>query len=361
MKKRYIIPFIFIGLVTACKLESPENGRGQSDTFCIDEDFEKKITFSEAKLEEVKEAIHLTGSVEVNPDKEIHFSSLVSGLVVNTFFSLGDKVQKGQLLIEMRSAELSLLQAELASIRAQIKVAERELISAKSMFEQGLNTEKDYLQAQSELISLQANENRINSDLALYHASSEKGVFQIKAPQSGIVTAKNVNSGMTVSASGELLFSIADLHDVWVMADVFSTNVQHIQAGMKVRMTTSSYEGKVFVGEVATISSVLDEASKVLKARIVLNNDEQLLKPGMLIDLHALKEANGKAIAVPTSALVFSDNQNYVVVYKAACDVEVRKVTIQAKNQFQTYISDGLKAGEKIISTNQLLVFEAIH
>jgi membrane fusion protein, heavy metal efflux system len=355
----FIVASIFL-LVSACSTESPENGKGKSDAFCIDSSFEKKIELTDAKLEEVSASIHLIGSVEVNPDKEVHFTSLVSGMVTTTFFSLGDKVKNGQVLLEMRSAELSMLQAESASIKAQIRLAERELSAAKSMYEQGMYAEKEYIKAQSELAVLKANEARVGSDLSLYQASNEKGVFQIKAPRDGVITAKNVSAGMSVSSESGVLFTVADLEDVWVMAAIFAGNIQYVHPGMKVKMKTNSYDDKVFEGEISLISSVLDEDAKVLKARIVLNNKDQLLKPGMLMDLHVLKESTEKAISVPTDAIVFSDNLHYVVVFKDSCNLEARKVSVQAKNQFQTYLSSGLKEGEKVISKNPLLVFEAI-
>lgn len=349
-----------VGILVSCGGESPKNGGEREEKFCIDDVFRKKIAFVEASEEPISESIHLTGGVEANPDKVVNFVSLVSGVVVNTHFSLGDKVKKGQVLIELRSAELSALQAELTSVKSQIKVAERQLQSVKSMFESGIASEKEWIAAQSEVAILKANEYKINSDLSLYQASPEKGVFQIKAAASGIITAKNVTPGMTVTSDGETLFTISDLNDVWVMANVYAGNVKNIHQGMKVTMTTLSYGDDLFEGQISVISHVLDEEAKVLKARIVLDNKDLKLMPGMLVDIHAMKESQGKAISVPTSSLVFSDNQNYVVVYKGDCQLETRKVEILGQNAHTTFLTSGLNNGEKIISKNQLLVFESI-
>ena len=104
----------------------------------------------------------------------------------------------------------------------------------------------------------------------------------------------------------------------------------------------------------------MDEEAKVLKARIVLDNKDLKLKPGMLVDIHALKESQTKAVSIPTAALIFSDNQNYVLVYKDDCNIEVRKITILTQNTHRTFISEGLEDKESVISKNQLLVFGAI-
>lgn len=360
MNKYTLYCILSLGALASCGGESPENGRGKEEKFCLDETFRKKIAFTTASEDLVSEAIHLTGSVEANPDKVVSFVSLVSGVVVNTHFSLGDNVKKGQVLVELRSAELSALQAEWSSLKSQIRVAERNLQSVKSMFEEGIASEKDFFAAQSEVTVLKANELKISNDLSLYQASPEKGVFQIKAAASGIITAKNVTPGMSVTSDGETLFTISDLNDVWVMANVYAGNVQNIQPGMKVTMSTLSYTDEVFEGRISVISSVLDEEAKVLKARIVLDNKDLKLKPGMLVDIHALKESDTKAVSIPTASLIFSDNQNYVLVYKDDCNIEVRKVTILTQNTHRTFISEGLDDKESVISKNQLLVFGAI-
>lgn len=361
MNKYIAIHYILsLGIFVSCGSESPENGRGKEDKFCLDENFRKKISFVEASEDQVSETIHLTGGVEANPDKVVSFVSLVSGVVVNTYFSLGDNVKKGQVLVELRSAELSALQAEYSGLKSQIKVAERNLQSVKSMFEEGIASEKELFAAQSEAAILKANEMKISSDLSLYQASPEKGVFQIKAAASGIITAKNVTAGMSVSSDGGTLFTISDLSDVWVMANVYAGNVKNITQGMKVTMTTLSYGNEVFEGEISVISHVMDEDAKVLKARIVLNNKDLKLKPGMLVDIHALKESRTRAVSVPTASLIFSDNQNYVLVYKDDCNIEVRKVGILAQNAHKTFVSEGISDKESVISKNQLLVFEAV-
>ncbi len=351
---------LLLGVFASCGGESPENGREKEERFCLDENFRKKIAFTEAAEDQVSETIHLTGSVEANPDKVVSFVSLVSGVVVNTHFSLGDHVRKGQVLIELRSAELSALQAEYSALKSQIKVAERNLKSVQSMYEEGISSEKELLSAQSELNVLKANELKISSDLSLYQASPEKGVFQVKAATSGFITAKNVTPGMSVTPDGETLFTISDLNDVWVMANVYAGNVKNIHEGMKVTMTTLSYGEEVFDGKISVVSQVLDEEAKVLKARIVLDNKDLKLKPGMLVDIHALKESRSRAVSIPTSALIFSDNQDYVLVYKDDCHVEVRKVVILAQNSHKTFVSEGLNDKEPVISKNQLLVFEEI-
>ncbi len=329
--------------------------------YCLDENFKGKIGLEQTVMQNVTEGIHLNGSIETNPDKVISFVSLVGGIVSKTYFSLGDKVSKGQVLAELQSTELSSLDAKLKNLEAQMEVAEMKLQSVQSMYDDRISSQQDLIKAQSKLAILESEKQKVTSNLELFSASAEKGVFQIKAPTSGIVTAKSIAAGTQITAEGEPLFTISDLREVWVMVDIYATNVQHIDAGMDVDITTLSYPDTIFTGKIAAVSQVLDSDAKVLKARVVLQNPTLKLKPGMLVDVIALKDRKTTAIAIPTHAMVFSDNRHFVVVHKNDCDMEIREVEILSKNNGITFISSGLEENENIIVKNQLLVYEQIN
>jgi membrane fusion protein, heavy metal efflux system len=102
----------------------------------------QKLNWSSPKNNLSPKAYPLTGAIEPNPDKVIHFVSLVGGIISNTNFSLGDKVTKGQVLAELRSTELSELQSQSKTILSQIKVAEKNLQSMQSMFDDGIASKR---------------------------------------------------------------------------------------------------------------------------------------------------------------------------------------------------------------------------
>jgi len=358
--KKYIVPISFILLLAGCK-NKEEFKSVQKEQFCLNEKTKSIIEITTVTKENVTEGIHLTGSINANPDKVINFVSLVDGIISNTYFSLGDAVTKGQVLAEMQSTELSSLQAELRSLKAQIEVAKVDLEAKKQMSKDGISSNKELIEAQNELLILEAEKQKVENNLSLYSASSTKNVFQIKAPASGIITAKNINSGTTVTNEGEPLFSISDLNNVWAMANIYATDIAHISKGMEVEIKTLSYPDEIFKGKIDVISQVLDEDAKVLKARIVLNNEGFKLKPGMIADIIALKKTDKQKVAVPTSCLVFFNGKNYVLVYKDDCDIEAREVTLLTKGNGITYIESGLDENEKIITKNQLLIFEALN
>lgn len=357
--KKYFLPISIILLLTGCQ-NREEFKAVQKEKFCLNEKNKSITEITTTEKQAVTEGIHLVGSIESNPDKVVHFVSLVDGIISNTYFSLGDAVTKGQVLAEMQSTELSSLQAELSSLKAQIEVAKVDLSAKEQMFKDGISSNRDLIEAQNNLQVLESEKQKVENNLSLYSASSTKNVFQIKAPASGIITAKNINSGTTVTNEGESLFSISDLNNVWAMANIYSTDIAHISKGMEVEIKTLSYPDEIFKGKIDVISQVLDENAKVLKARIVLDNEGFKLKPGMIADIIALKKTDKQKVAVPTSCLVFFNGKNYVLVYKDDCDIETREVTLLTKGNGITYIESGLEENEKIITKNQLLIFEEL-
>lgn len=362
MKNQYIsiIPFSFLLFLLGCTDRAKNLKSVQKEQFCLDEKTKEIIEIASVNKENVTQGIHLTGSIEVNPDKVISFVSLVDGIISNTYFSLGDKVSKGQVLAEMQSTELAALQAELNALMAQIEIAKMDLDAKKQMSKDGIASNRELIQAKNELRMLESEKQKVENNLSLYSASSTKNVFQIKAPTSGIITEKNINPGATITSDGATLFSISNLDNVWAMANIYATDIAHVHQGMQVELKTISYPNEIFKGKIDEIAPILDREAKVLKARIVLDNNDLKLKPGMIADILALKEIDRQAVAVPMSSMVFYDNINYLLVYTDDCTIEAREIAILTTKDDTIYIESGLSEDEKIITKNQLLVFEAL-
>ena len=90
-----------------------------------------------------------------------------------------------------------------------------------------------------------------------------------------------------------------------------------------------------------------------------MNNHDMKLRPGMSADITLpIKSSTQNALAIPKKALIFDNNQSYVLVYENDCDIEIRPVTETASNDALVYVNDGIKEGEKIIVTNGLLIYE---
>ncbi|MEO8772919.1 MAG: efflux RND transporter periplasmic adaptor subunit [Gelidibacter sp.] len=352
----YVFAFILI-FVSSCADKNKEIEVAEETGFCLNDFMKDDIKKVPVEKSPITESILLNAKVESNPDKVVHFVSLVSGVVTKTYFTLGDEVKKGQLLLEMASSELSSLSSQTTSLQSQILVAERELESVQEMHHDKIASQRDLIEAQSNLDVLKAELQNTRAQLKLFSASSERGVFQVKAPTSGTIITNNIASGMQISAEGDPLFTIADLKEVWIMANIYAGNIPYVKKDMAVEITAVAYPEDLFSGKINSISQVFDSNERVLKARIVMDNTDGKLMPGMLVDAIVEKEEGILANAAPINALIFDDNQHFLVLYKSDCDIEVRKVIPTIQNSKQVFFENTIEEGEQIIVKNHLLIY----
>jgi cobalt-zinc-cadmium efflux system membrane fusion protein len=191
---------------------------------------------------------------------------------------------------------------------------------------------------------------------------SKDGHYTITAPISGFITDKNVTENMQyTTASAGNFFTIADLDQVWVLANVFEADIANVKLGYQADITTLSYPDKHFIGVVDKVFNVLDPDSKALKVRIKLANPGYLLKPEMYAQVRILNTEKQKELSVPANAVVFDKDQNFVLVYKSKTEVDTRPVKVTKTVGDISYVTGNLKPGEAIISKNQLLVYDELN
>lgn len=359
MIKKHTIVFASATLLFASCMGNAEI-KNEVEGNRMKEAFLENVITEKSVLSNQKQELTLAGKVEYDPDKVINFVPLASGVVDRTYFSLGDKVRKGQNLLDLRSTELSALQSDKISLETEVKIAQRELESAQSMYDDGMLSEKELLEVQGKLKQAQASLSKTRNDISVYGVNKGNGSFSVTAAMSGYIVDKNVSSGSTVSEGGESLFSIADLNVVWIVANVYAGNLQFVREGMDVEITSLSYPGEIFEGKINSISQVFDPDEKVLKARIIMQNKEMKFKPEMSVVIRLKDESNSKCVSIPSDALIFDNNRYYVIVEEAVGKFVSKEVFLQGHSGSVTYISSGLNDGESVVTQNQLLIYSGL-
>lgn len=146
------------------------------------------------------------------------------------------------------------------------------------------------------------------------------------------------------------------------MVNIYASNLKFIKKGDAVKVRTMAYPDRIYTGKIDKIYNVFDDNEHVLKARVVLENQDLNLMPGLSADI-IIDKTNvlGNAFAIPNKAKVFENNKEYVVVYKGDCSLETRKITPVASNEEYTFVSEKFAEDEKIIGTNTLIIFEQVN
>lgn len=362
MKKETIL--IGIGslmLLAACKPKTVD--APQSKQVCISDSLQKMITIDTAKTSTMKDELSLSGEVSSDDNNVVKVFPFSSGQVIAVKVSLGDKVSKGQTLAIMRSADVAGNYTDLSSTQSDIAVAKRQLDQAQSLYKNGISSERDYIEAKENYNKAIAANRKVKQQLLINGGgnTSENGTLVIRAPESGYIIEKNITSGSFIRQDNSgSLFTISNMQDVWIWANVFESDISKVKVGYNAKVTTLAYPGKVFMGKVNEISSVLDPDNKVMKIKIALPNPDMLLKPEMFTNVVITNTENEQAVSVPAKAVVFDSSKNYVVVYNGKCDLKVREVSVIKTVDDVSYIGSGLQPGDKVISKNQLLLYDAL-
>ena len=307
------------------------------------------------------DAITLTGSVDFNQDNQVNIFPLVSGNIEEIKVQLGDYVQQGQTLAVVRSSEMAGYSNSLTNAEANIRVTKKTLEAQKDLYQSGLASQLDVLSAQTAYDQAVAQLEMAKRILKI-NGNNTQGNYVIKAPISGFIVQKNVTNNTIIRTdNGNNLFTISDLKNVWVQANVYESNIGKIHLGDPVEITTVSYPDKVFKGKVSKMMNVLDPTSKVMKVRIVVDNTDYALKPQMFARVVAINQQNSSAICIPASALIFDHSQYYVLKYKDKGSADITPVTVLNKLGDRVYLSSGIAEGDKVVASEAILIYDALN
>jgi len=339
------------------KDKKPEADKG----YVIPDTVMKDLRIDTVGMSQLVNAVTLTGKVGTNDDNVIPVYSLVSGNVSDVKVLLGDYVNDGQTLAVVRSQEMAQYSSDLLNAQTNIAIAQKNLEKTDDMFKGGLASVPDTLAAAVQLQQAKAELDRVNRVLKI-NGGNTQGEFEVRAPISGFIVQKGVTNNMTIRGDNSTsLFTISDLKNVWIQANVYESNISLIHQGENVDVTTIAYPGKVFKGEIDKVMNVLDPTSKVMKVRVVLPNPGYLLKPEMYASITVTEKENKECLSVPSSAVIFDHSQNFVLVYHSRSDVTITPIQVISVVGDKTFISGGVREGEKLIASQAILIYNALN
>jgi len=337
--------------------KKPEADKG----YVIPDTVMKDLRIDTVGISQLVNSVTLTGKVGTNDDNVVPVYSLVSGNVSGVKVLLGDLVTAGQTLAVVHSQEVAQYSSDLLNAQTNLAIAQKNLEKTIDMFHSGLASVPDSLAAVVQLQQAKAELDRVNRVMKINHGNVE-GEFEVRAPISGFIVQKGVTNDMTIRGDNSTsLFTISDLKNVWIQANVYESNISLIHQGENVDVTTIAYPGKIFKGKIDKVMNVLDPTSKVMKVRVVLPNPDYLLKPEMYASITVTEKENRQCLSVPSSAVIFDHSQNFVLVYHSRSDVTITPVQVISAVGDKTFIKTGVTQGEKVISSQAILIYNALN
>ncbi|MBU6342341.1 MAG: efflux RND transporter periplasmic adaptor subunit [Bacteroidetes bacterium] len=345
----------------ACKKQAPSKAETVNESFVLSDKMLASTTFASVKQEPLRNELNFYGKITADNNKMIEVYPLVGGSVTKVFVELGDFVKKGQLLATIRSTDVAGFEKEMEDAKNDVLVAKNNLKVAQEMFEGKLNAERDVLEARSVLEKAQSQLQRVQETFNIY--SIKKGaVYEVRAPLSGFIIEKKINQDMLLrNDRSDNIFDIAEINDVWAIANVNESDINQVKLGFEASVTTLSYPDKVFHGKVDKLFNIIDPETKAMKVRIILNNADFLLKPEMRANIKLSNVENTKMIAIPANSIIFDKSKNFVMVFHDRNNIETRPIEVFRKVGDTAYILSGLQEGEQVLTTNQLLIYDALN
>ena len=329
----------------------------------ISDSLSKMITIDTVRVLPIGDQLKLSGEIGYDENSVVKVFPNSSGQVLKVAVSFGDYVHKGQTLAIIKSADVAGNYSDLASAESDVKIAKRQYDNAKSLYESGISSQREYEEAKENFDKATSIANKIKSMIRINGGghTNAGGTYTIVAPANGYIVEKKIADGAFIrSDMADNLFTIFELKNVWVWANVYETDIAKVKQGYLAQVTTLAYPDKVFIGTVDKVNDLIDPANKSLRVRITLHNDSLLLKPEMFANVVIVNKEAKTAMAIPSSAVVTDNGKNFAVVYNSNFDVKVKPIQVLKVEGNTTYIADGLEPGEKLISQNQLLVYDAI-
>ena len=304
--------------------------------------------------------LNVTGTVTPDVSRNIPVISLASGRVVDIRARIGDIVTKGQLLMQVQSADVSQALSDYRQAVADEALARAQLDRSKVLYEKGAVAQKDLEvavdAAEKAKVTLENTLERLRVLGA--DASHRSAIIDIYAPASGVITEQNVTAaaGVKTLDNSPNLFTIADLSSVWILCDVYENDLANVHAGETADIRLVAYPEKVLTGRINNIGPILDPNIRTAKVRVEVANPGALMRVGMFVNATFQGQKKERLVTVPASAILHLHDRDWV--YVPAGDKKFRRVEVKAgatlPDKMQLVLS-GIQPGQEVVASALIL------
>ena len=297
--------------------------------------------------------LNVTGVVQPDIARAVPVISLASGRVVEIKARLGDVVKKGQLLLRVRSSDVSGAYQTYLKAANDERLARQQLERAQVLYEKGAIAKGALEQAEDTEGDAKADLNAATEQLQLLSIDKDhpSGIVDIVAPTSGVITDQQVTNAAGVQGlSGPNPFTISDLSYVWIVCDVYENDLDAVHVGETADIRLNAYPGKVFKGRIDNILPVLDPSIRTAKVRIEVPNPG-LMRVGMFVTATFYGKQAETHAAIPAAAILHLHDREWVYAPIGSGHFKRLEVVTGAMlpGNMQEVVS-GLKPGDQVVS-----------
>jgi len=300
-------------------------------------------------------ALNVTGVVQPDIARAVPVISLASGRVVEIKARLGDSVKKGQLLLRVRSNDVSgAYQTYLKTVNDE-RLARQQLERAQTLYDKGAIAKSGLEQAEDTEQDAKVDLSTATEQLHLLGVDKDhpSGIVDVTAPISGVITDQQVTNAAGVQGlSGPNPFTISDLSYVWIMCDVYENDLDAVRVGQYADIRLNAYPNKILKGRIDNILPILDPNIRTAKVRLEVPN------PGMMrVGMFATATFYGKQpeihAAIPATAILHLHDREWVYTPVPKSAGHFKRLEVVTGNMLPGNLQEvvsGIKPGDQVVS-----------
>lgn len=298
------------------------------------------------------DTIYLTGTITFDAARVSHVGPRIQGRIRRVYVDIGAHVSAGDTLVVLDSPELGAAQARWTQARVARDVAVRNFDRTERLYRDGIVSERRRLEVEAGLREREAELTAALQALSALGAEPDSAgspLFVIRSPLDGEVVEKHATVGEVVGSETSL-FIVGELNRVWLLLDLYETDLPRARAGLRVRVVADAYPERPFEARVGLISSVVDTVSRAVKVRVEIPNSEHVLKPGMFARAGLVLDPVRGAIGVPHAAAQSLQGRDVVFVPAGTNRFRARTVRLGAPRAGGwVEVLEGLATGDTIV------------
>ncbi len=336
----------------------PAKVEKELDSNLVKVDHPEQFPLATAGPYEAASELNATGVVSPDVARTVPVISLASGRVVDIRARLGDEVKKGQLLMRIRSSDISTAFSDYRKAVANEALARTQMERAQLLFEKGAAAKKDLEVAQTADETARVDVLTAEEHLKVLGSDPQHpdGIIDIVAPVSGVITEQNVTNaaGVKTLDNSPNLFTIADLSAVWIICDVYENDLANVRLGEYAEIRFNAYPDKIFKGRISNIGPILDPAIRTAKVRLEVQNPG-LMRIGMFVTATFRGQKQETHAMVPATAILHLHDREWAYVPD---DGRFRRVEVVAGKMLpgnMQEIKSGLSPGQQLVSNALVL------
>jgi cobalt-zinc-cadmium efflux system membrane fusion protein len=291
----------------------PAQVEHQQDGGVVQVDHPEQISLATAVARNSRPELVVTGTVTPDISRNVPAVSLASGRIVEIRARLGDTVQKGQLLLSVRSSDVSGAYSDYHKAVADEELARTQFDRAKDLNAHGAMSLNDLQVARDAEEKAKVDVETAAEHIRLLGSDPDKpnSIVEIHAPISGVIIDQQVTDGASLQAYGPNPFTISDLSSVWVVCDVHENQLASVRLGDAAEIRLNAYPDQLFKGSITNIGAILDPNLRTAKVRMEVRNPG-IMRLGMFVTATFRGQKQVTHTVVPSTAILHLHDTDWV-------------------------------------------------